>query len=375
MKILSILGTRPEAIKLAPVIKELRARPATTALLCTTGQHKELLDPMLELFDLRPDAKLQLMRPDQSLNQLFGRMIAAIDEQLQHIEPDTVIVQGDTTTAFAATLAAFHRQINVAYVEAGLRTHNLASPFPEEMNRQAISRIANLHFAPTTANRANLLAEGIEDSRIFVTGNPVIDALKLIQAQIPAHQNEIASELMPYQWQPSTKRRMILVTGHRRENFGQALEHTCSALKHLIQVHPDLEIVFPVHLNPKTQATVQAMLADTERIWLIPPVGYRAFVWLMQQAWLIISDSGGVQEEAASLGTPVLVTRQNTERLEAIEAGTALVAGTTGTELVAMVNRLLKYPDQYRTMAQAKNPYGDGRAAIAIADILEQQAL
>jgi UDP-N-acetylglucosamine 2-epimerase (non-hydrolysing) len=361
LRILSVMGTRPEAIKMAPVVQAVAAHPDLEGRLCVTAQHREMLDQVLQHFDLKADADLDLMRRAQGLNYITGAVLEGIEPVLKEFNPDWVVVQGDTTTTFAAALAAFYLKIKVAHVEAGLRTGNIYSPFPEEMNRQLTTRLATLHFPPTEGSRANLLAEGIPADRIIVTGNTVIDALVWTRDRIkadPALEASIA-KIYPFL---DKKRRMILVTGHRRENFDGGLERVFHALGDLAK-RSDVQIVFPVHLNPKVQEAANTILHGIGNVHLIPPQPYREFVWLMAQSFLIVTDSGGIQEEAPGLGIPVLVTRDTTERPEGMQAGTLELIGTDGAKLKERASALLDDAKQYERMSRAQNPYGDGLAA------------
>jgi UDP-N-acetylglucosamine 2-epimerase (non-hydrolysing) len=361
LRILSVMGTRPEAIKMAPVVQAVAAHPNLEGRLCVTAQHREMLDQVLQHFDLKADADLDLMRRAQGLNYITGAVLEGIEPVLKEFNPDWVVVQGDTTTTFAAALAAFYLKIKVAHVEAGLRTGNIYSPFPEEMNRQLTTRLATLHFPPTEGSRANLLAEGIPADRIIVTGNTVIDALVWTRDRIkadPALEASIA-KIYPFL---DKKRQMILVTGHRRENFDGGLERVFHALGDLAK-RSDVQIVFPVHLNPKVQEAANTILHGIGNVHLIPPQPYREFVWLMAQSFLIVTDSGGIQEEAPGLGIPVLVTRDTTERPEGMQAGTLELIGTDGAKLKERASALLDDAKQYERMSRAQNPYGDGLAA------------
>lgn len=361
LRILSVMGTRPEAIKMAPVVQAVAAHPDLEGRLCVTAQHREMLDQVLQHFDLKADADLDLMRRAQGLNYITGAVLEGIEPVLKELKPDWVVVQGDTTTTFAAALAAFYLKIKVAHVEAGLRTGNIYSPFPEEMNRQLTTRLATLHFPPTEGSRANLLAEGIPADRIIVTGNTVIDALVWTRDRIKADPALEASIAKTYPFLDK-KRRMILVTGHRRENFDGGLERVFHALADLA-ARSDVQIVFPVHLNPKVQEAANTILQGIGNVHLIPPQPYREFVWLMAQSFLIVTDSGGIQEEAPGLGIPVLVTRDTTERPEGMQAGTLELIGTDGAKLLERASALLDDAKQYERMSRAQNPYGDGLAA------------
>jgi len=364
IKALTVLGTRPEAIKLAPVIKELeRLSNKFISRVCITGQHREMLDPFLRLFDVKPDWDLDIMKPNQSLFDVTVSALSKLRPVLETENPDIVLVQGDTTTAFVAALAAFYLKIKVGHVEAGLRTSDKYNPFPEEINRRLISHLADLHFAPTQRAKANLLAEGIDEGSVFVTGNTVIDALFMILERTKG-QNLLAD--LPLQ--PDKK--LILVTAHRRESFGEGLTNICKALKEIAEQVKDVQIVYPVHLNPNVRGPVRRLLGGVDRISLIEPLDYVRFVHLMNRAYLILTDSGGIQEEAPSLGKPVLVMRETTERPEAIEAGAAKLVGTKTECIVEETLRLLQNHDQYAKMANARNPFGDGQAARQIVDIL-----
>ena len=378
-KIATIFGTRPEAIKLAPVILKLKESDAdVTCHVCAVSQHRQMLDQVLEVFQIRPDADLDLMRPNQTLAGFTARAIDSIDAYLAAEEPDLVLVQGDTTTVLCASLAAFYHRIPVGHVEAGLRTWDLMAPWPEEANRVLASRIATLHFAPTEASRQNLLRETTPASAIHVTGNTVIDALFLALEQVKRNPPRV--EGLPDFLQPTgaTARdsgpRMVLITGHRRENFGGGFESICRAIQHLATVLPEVHFVYPVHLNPNVRKPVQEILgggaaAGRGNVHLIEPLAYLSFVGLMNRSTLILTDSGGVQEEAPSLGKPVLVMREVTERPEAVEAGTVRLVGTNEQAIVGGVRELLEQPALYEKMSRAHNPYGDGHAAERIATI------
>ncbi|HYP83627.1 non-hydrolyzing UDP-N-acetylglucosamine 2-epimerase [Variovorax sp.] len=368
LKVLCVFGTRPEAIKMAPLVLALKADARFACRLCVTAQHREMLDQVLALFGLVPDDDLDLMRAGQSLAGLSARALEALDAVLERDAPDVVLVHGDTTTSFVAGLAAFYRRIPVGHVEAGLRTGNLYAPWPEEFNRRVTGIVAQLHFAPTQRAADALLGEGVPAARIAITGNTVIDALKLVSQRLDedtalaARQAAALPALAP-------GRRLILVTGHRRENFGDGFEQICAALATLAD-RPDVQIVYPVHLNPNVQAPVRALLSGRPNVHLIEPQDYLPFVWLLKQCHLVLTDSGGLQEEAPVLGKPVLVMRETTERPEAIEAGTAALVGADCPRIVAAVNELLDDAAAYRRMAQAHNPYGDGTAALQITTAL-----
>jgi UDP-N-acetylglucosamine 2-epimerase (non-hydrolysing) len=371
VRILTIFGTRPEAIKLAPVLRRLADTPGIESRVCVTAQHREMLDQVLDLFGIVPDWDLDLMRAGQGLTYITTAVLEGLSNILRDARPDRIMVQGDTTTTMVASLAAFYEKIPVGHVEAGLRTGNIFSPWPEEMNRKLTSVIADLHFAPTERSKQNLLREGVDPARITVTGNTVIDALFDTLAVLDASPARVAAleEGLP---RVASESRLILVTSHRRENFDGGLEGVARALLQLA-TRGDVEIVFPVHLNPNVQEIVRAVLGGHESIHLIEPLDYLPFVHLMRRADLIITDSGGVQEEAPSLGTPVLVARDTTERPEAVEAGTVELVGTDSDLLVARANRLLDDEAAYTAMCRAHNPYGDGQAARRIVEVLTRE--
>lgn len=367
-KVMVVFGTRPEAIKLAPLITKLRNHPDCLVQVCVTAQHREMLDQVLQLFDITPDVDLNLMQAGQDLTDITCRVIGSMREVLRQHKPDWIIVQGDTTTTFAGALAAFYEKIPVAHVEAGLRTGNIMSPWPEEMNRRLTSVLAKIHFPPTDGSRQYLLCEGYPDKQIHVTGNTVIDALLEVVDRI--HNNkEIRTKLDKEFSFLDKSRRLVLVTGHRRESFGNGFENICHALNDLSK-NDDIEIIYPVHLNPNVREPVNRIIKSNERIHLIEPQDYLPFVYLMDRAHLIITDSGGVQEEAPSLGKPVLVLRDVTERPEAVEAGTVKLVGTDRKKIVIEAENLLHNPDAYTEMARAHNPYGDGTACEQITEIL-----
>ncbi|MEN5165459.1 non-hydrolyzing UDP-N-acetylglucosamine 2-epimerase [Achromobacter kerstersii] len=367
MKVLSIFGTRPEAIKMAPLVTALQQEPQIQSVVCVTGQHREMLDQVLTLFDLRAQHDLDIMVPNQTLNGLYARLISRVDSVLEAEQPDCVLVHGDTSTASACALASFHRRVRIGHVEAGLRTGNLAMPFPEEMNRRVVDAVGDWLFAPTAESRANLMRENLA-GRITITGNTVIDALAMTCAKLEP-QGALAQQLEArYHWiDPS--RRLLLVTGHRRESFGDGFKHICAALAELA-TREDLQIVYPVHLNPQVRNVVMTELAGLSNVHLIDPLDYLDFVWFMQRAYLILTDSGGVQEEAPYLGKPVLVMRDVTERPEAVQAGTVALVGTDTRRIVTEVTRLLDNPDLHSSFSRRINPYGDGRASQRIVDAL-----
>lgn len=370
-KISVIFGTRPEAIKLCPVVLALKEHPAFECKVCVTGQHREMLQQVLDVFGVVPDQDLALMRPNQTLGGLTSRAIAALDEYLAEEKPDIVMVQGDTTTVLCGALAAFYHHIPVAHVEAGLRTWNLESPWPEEANRVLTTRLAKWHFCPTENNKANLFKEGVPDANIFVTGNTVIDALLLAKEMVqgnPPAIDGLPSDLM------EPDERIVLITGHRRENFGEGFENICMAIRNLAERFPDVHFVYPVHLNPNVREPVNRILGQHcgRNVHLIEPQSYLPFVALMNRAYLILTDSGGVQEEAPSLGKPVLVMRDTTERPEALCAGTVRLVGTQRAAIEEEVAQLLMDSNSYTKMAEALNPYGDGKAVARIIDILSR---
>ncbi|RDJ99496.1 non-hydrolyzing UDP-N-acetylglucosamine 2-epimerase [Paraburkholderia lacunae] len=368
-KILVTFGTRPEAIKMAPLVKRLQQTAGVDCLVCVTGQHREMLDQVLELFDISPDFDLDVMKRGQDLYDVTTSIMLGMRDVLSACRPDAVLVHGDTTTTMAASLAAFYERIPVGHIEAGLRTGNLLSPWPEEANRKLTGVLAAMHFAPTERARRNLLAEGVAGHRIVVTGNTVIDALLRVHARLAddAALRSEAERVLP-QFPPS--RRVILVTGHRRESFGAGFEQICAALLQISRGHPDVEIVYPVHLNPRVREPVNRLLTGIDNIHLIEPLDYLPFVRLMNRAYLILTDSGGVQEEAPSLGKPVLVMRAATERQEAVDAGVVRLVGTGVQRIVESVSQLLNDADSYRAMTSGANPYGNGQASERIVDAL-----
>jgi len=369
MKILLCFGTRPEAIKMAPLYHELQTTSFEVKV-CVTAQHREMLDQVLDFFEIQPDYDLDLMQKGQSLNQLSARILSSVDAVLHDFQPQLVLVHGDTTTSSMVALAAFHQGIKVGHVEAGLRTYNKLSPFPEELNRQITGRIADYHFAPTSWAADHLLQEKVSKENIVVTGNTVIDALQLgvqkLNDGYRCSDIELVEELL------QLNKKLILITGHRRENFGIGFENLCLAIREIATTRPDVQIVYPVHLNPNVQEPVQRILSGISNVYLIPPVAYPAFLYLMQQAYFILTDSGGVQEEAPSLGKPVLVLRDTTERPEALEAGTVRLVGTTTATIVTACLQLLDESSVYDTMSCAHNPYGDGTASERICTFIAQ---
>ncbi|MDF1683487.1 MAG: UDP-N-acetylglucosamine 2-epimerase (non-hydrolyzing) [Legionellaceae bacterium] len=369
MRSLCVFGTRPEAIKMAPVVKHLAEHAAFESNVCVTGQHRQMLEPFLNLFKIKPDFDLNVMTPNQTLSKLTSNILQGLVGVFEHYRPDVILVHGDTTTTLATSLAAYYHQIPVAHVEAGLRTGNIFLPWPEEANRKLTGVLAAQHFAPTPLSRQNLLDEGVPSDSIHVTGNTVVDALFDVLQQFesnPALEQNYAKQFSFL----TPKRRMILVTGHRRENFGGGFERICQALVRIAQAFPDVDIVYPVHLNPQVQAPVSELLSSTPNIHLIAPVDYLPFVYLMKASYMILTDSGGIQEEAPSIGKPVLVMRDTTERPEALDAGTVQLVGTEAPVIVSAVTRLLEDAEHYRRMSQAQNPYGDGDASRRIAEAL-----
>jgi UDP-N-acetylglucosamine 2-epimerase (non-hydrolysing) len=373
-RVLSVFGTRPEAIKMAPVVRRLEAAEGIESVVCVTGQHREMLDAVLRLFEIRPQHDLALMRPGQDLFDVTSGALLGLREVLREERPDIVLVHGDTTTCFAGALAAFYEGIPVGHVEAGLRTGDLGRPFPEELNRVLTGRMASQHFAPTAGAGRNLLAEGVDPRRVRVTGNTVIDALLEVRDRIRHAGPERFEGAFPadlLERLAAGPEKLVLVTGHRRESFGQGFEDLCGALARLARAHPEWLFVYPVHLNPNVRRPVQAHLAGLTNVILTEPADYEPFVWLMDRADLIVTDSGGVQEEAPALGVPVLVTREVTERPEAVEAGTVALVGTDPGRLTAAVEELLGGGEAAERMARAVNPYGDGRAAERIVRVLQ----
>ena len=379
-KILLVFGTRPEAIKMAPLVKKLQEMPeAFQTIVCVTGQHREMLDQVLKLFEITPDYDLNIMKPNQDLYDITSRILLGMRDVLREVQPDIVLVHGDTTTSMAAALAAFYQQIPVGHVEAGLRTGNIYSPWPEEMNRLITGRITTHHFSPTPLSKENLLKEGVKGEQIIVTGNTVIDALQMVVGKLREDTTlatEVANRIseMGYDVQRlDGNRRMVLITGHRRENFGEGFLNICHAIKHLAEQYPDVDFVYPMHLNPNVRKPVLEILGEgAENVFLIEPLDYLPFVYMMQHSTLILTDSGGVQEEAPGLGKPVLVMRDTTERPEAVEAGTVLLVGTNREKIEQGVSQLLDDADTYRRMSEAVNPYGDGLACNRIVDRLRR---
>ena len=376
-KIMLVFGTRPEAIKMAPLVKEFQKHPDKfETIVCVTGQHRQMLDQVLDLFEITPDYDLNIMKPGQDLYDVTANVMLGMRDVLKHATPDVVLVHGDTTTSTAAALAAFYQQIPVGHVEAGLRTHNIYSPWPEEMNRQITGRIATYNFAPTPLSKSNLLAEGVAEDKITVTGNTVIDALYMVVDKIKNSaelNDELKSELVKAGYDTrrlDNGRKLVLITGHRRENFGDGFISMCRAIKALTEKYPDVDFVYPMHLNPNVRKPIHEVFGENleglDNMFFIEPLEYLSFVYLMEKSTIVLTDSGGIQEEAPGLGKPVLVMRDTTERPEALEAGTVKLVGTDYDKIVAEVSKLLDDQIYYNTMSQAVNPYGDGQSSIRI---------
>lgn len=375
-KILIVFGTRPEAIKMAPLVKEFeKNRDKFEMKVCVTAQHREMLDQVLDIFEIKPDYDLDIMKQGQDLYDITARVLVEMRSVLAEFQPELVLVHGDTTTGFAAALAAYYQKIDVAHVEAGLRTGNIHSPYPEEMNRKMIGSLAKYHFAPTETSRDNLLKENIAEKNIAVTGNTVIDALLAVSAKI---KNSVELEKKLYEkvlkcGYNVSDRKYILVTGHRRENFGEGFLNICRALKKLAENNRDMDIVYPVHLNPNVRKPVNEVLNGIENVYLIEPLEYETFIYAMGKSYFVITDSGGIQEEAPSLGKPVLVIRDTTERPEAVAAGTVKLVGTEFDKIVEEAEKLIKNKEEYEKMSKAHNPYGDGKACERIVRFIEEK--
>ncbi|WP_010361466.1 non-hydrolyzing UDP-N-acetylglucosamine 2-epimerase [Pseudoalteromonas citrea] len=369
MKVLTVFGTRPEAIKMAPLVHTLAIDERFDAKVCVTAQHREMLDQVLELFKIIPDYDLNLMKSGQTLPEITGRILLELTPVLKEFKPDVVLVHGDTATTFAASLAAYYEQIAVGHVEAGLRTGNIYSPWPEEANRKLTGALTKYHFAPTETSKKNLLTENYSEENVFVTGNTVIDALLMVKSQIEQDSDLSSALAAQFPFLDETKK-LILVTGHRRESFGGGFERICEALAQIAKNHPETQILYPVHLNPNVQEPVNRILANVDNVHLIEPQQYLPFVYLMNRAHIILTDSGGIQEEAPSLGKPVLVMRDTTERPEAVEAGTVKLVGTNVELITSSLKGLLANENSYAEMSRAHNPYGDGNACSRICDIL-----
>ena len=369
-KVVAIFGTRPEAIKVAPIVAELKRRPEQfEALVWVTAQHRQMLDQVIETFGIEPDRDFDLMKPGQSLTQITRDVLKALEKPFADERPDCILVQGDTTTAFASALAAFYARVKVGHIEAGLRTYDKFAPYPEEMNRQLATRLSDYHFAPTDWSAKNLLREGVPEKDVFVTGNTVIDALLNVAEQVRAKRPVMPSDI---NLRPLDSRRLILITGHRRESFGEGFEEICKAIAELARRYPDTELIYPVHLNPNVREPVFRILRGLKNVQLVEPVAYKPFVWLMDRATILLTDSGGIQEEAPSLGKPVLVMREVTERPEGVEAGTSILVGANAERIVQTVASLLDDPAKYEEMSRLRNPYGDGNASERIADTLRK---
>lgn len=381
MKVMLVFGTRPEAIKMAPLVKEFQKYPEKfETIVCVTGQHREMLDQVLHIFEIVPDYDLNIMKQGQDLYDVTARVLMGMRDVLKEAQPDVVLVHGDTTTSMAAALAAFYQQIPVGHVEAGLRTHNIYSPWPEEMNRQITGRIATYHFAPTPLSKQNLLAEGVKEEHIYVTGNTVIDALYMIVDKIKKNK-ELDTELEGLLKRAgydvnrlAGEKKLVLITGHRRENFGVGFIHMCTAIKDLTQKYPDVDFVYPMHLNPNVRKPIHEVfgedLSNLGNMFFIEPLEYLSFVYLMEKSSIVLTDSGGIQEEAPGLGKPVLVMRDTTERPEALEAGTVKLVGTNYDKIISEVSALLDNQRNYEKMSKAVNPYGDGKACKRIVHAL-----
>ena len=361
---MTVFGTRPEGIKMAPIIKEIEKRPNIESIICITAQHREMLDQVLNLFEIEVDYDLNIFKPGQSLTEITTRAIKGLEEVIIKEKPDVLLVQGDTTTVFAGALAAFYQKVKIGHVEAGLRSGNLYSPYPEEANRKLTGVMTNFHFAPTEINRQNLLNEAYPDENIFITGNTVIDALKYTVKDNYLFENPLLNDL------DYNNKRVILLTSHRRENIGKPMENIFNAVNDIVKNYEDIEVVFPMHLNPKVREIARSVMGENLRIHLIDPLEYEPFTNLMAKCHLVVTDSGGLQEEAPTLAKPVLVVREETERPEGIEAGTAKLVGTDYDNLFNNLDLLLKNKDEYNKMAKSVNPYGDGKAAERIVDVL-----
>jgi len=374
-KILIVFGTRPEAIKMAPLVKEFQKDTKNfETKVCVTAQHREMLDQVLELFEITPEYDLDIMKPGQDLYDVTSNVLLGMKSVLTDFKPDVVFVHGDTSTTFAASLAAFYQQISVAHIEAGLRTGDIYSPWPEEANRQLTTQITAYHFAPTATSKANLLKENVNEQNIKVTGNTVIDALFLALEKIKSNkqlETDIINHLATLDYELKPDKKIILVTGHRRENHGQGFINICSALKEIALSNPDIDIVYPVHLNPNVQKPVKELLSDVENIYLIDPLQYEQFIYMMDKSFFIITDSGGVQEEAPSLGKPVLVMRDTTERPEALDAGTVKLVGTDTELIIKEAQELIDNKEAYDFMSKASNPYGDGHACEKVIEYIK----
>jgi UDP-N-acetylglucosamine 2-epimerase (non-hydrolysing) len=377
-RILTVFGTRPEAIKMAPVVKAIENSPELESVVAVTAQHREMLDQVLDLFEISPEYDLDIMRPNQDLYDVTSRVLLGMREVIESSRPDIILVHGDTTTSFAAALAGFYANVPVGHVEAGLRTGNMRAPYPEEANRNLTGRLTEMHFAPTETARRNLIEENVASDKIWVTGNTVIDALLMVRSTLGDYKPEFWKTRLGEPLVDKVTRntgRLILITGHRRENFGQGFQNFCQAIHNLAQKHPDWLFVYPVHLNPNVQKPVTQQLGSSTNIILTTPADYLPFIWLMDQCDLVLTDSGGIQEEAPSLGKPVVVTREVTERPEAVEAGTVKLVGTDREKIESTIEQILTDDSLYVTMSRAHNPYGDGHASTRIVEVLTQKTV
>ncbi|MBY0537541.1 MAG: UDP-N-acetylglucosamine 2-epimerase (non-hydrolyzing) [Chitinophagaceae bacterium] len=365
IKVVIVFGTRPEVIKMASLIREFRSHKLIDLSVCFTGQHKQMVYPLLDLFSIDVDKEFDIMTHNQTLSELTVQLVASLDKYFKEVMPDIVFVQGDTTTAYCAATVAFYNKIKVAHIEAGLRTNDIYSPFPEEFNRQVISKVANYHFAPTQDAASNLLKEGVLESNIFLVGNSVIDSLLYVLSKKVKNEIHLESSLPLDKYQ-----KMILITGHRRENFGEGFENICNAIKKLSAEYPNVAFVYPVHLNPNVQEPVNRILANANNVFLIPPAGYLDFIFLMKAAYFILTDSGGVQEEAPSLNKPILIMRESTERQEVVDAGAGILVGTDIQKIVSEARKLFEDNDHYLKMASVANPYGAGDTAQKVVSVL-----
>ncbi len=373
-KVMLVFGTRPEAIKMAPLVKAFELDNDFDTIVCVTAQHREMLDQVLDLFDIKPDYDLNIMKPGQNLYEVTSNILLGLKDVLEEAKPDVVLVHGDTTTTLATSLASFYQKIPVGHVEAGLRTGNTYSPWPEEGNRQVTGRLTSFHFAPTKESESNLLKENVDIENVIVTGNTVIDALVSVVKRFEsdeALEGKIQDLIAQKGYIVDKNKKLVLVTGHRRENFGQGFLNICEALKTVAKQHPEADIVYPVHLNPNVQKPVKEILSDVENVFLIPPLDYEPFVYLMNHSYFILTDSGGIQEEAPSLGKPVLVMRDTTERPEALEAGTVKLVGTDIQQIIDECTKLFEDEKSYHTMSKSHNPYGDGKACERIVSFLK----
>ncbi len=377
-KILFVFGTRPEAIKMAPVVKLFRQSNDFESIVCTTGQHREMLDQSMRIFEIESDHELKVMKKNQTLSQLTVNLLSELDIVLEDIKPDLLFVQGDTTTSLVGGLAAYYNKIPIAHIEAGLRTGNKYKPFPEEKNRHMLSVLSDLHFAPTELSRKNLIREGVDERKIWVTGNTVIDAMQMV---LSSQESDLEEEKklssffnreigIDFTSPPESVPKIILVTGHRRENFGEGIRSVCEGLLEIAKQRPDVLIVYPVHLNPKVQVPVKELIGGVDSIKLISPIDYEKFLFLLKKSYIVVTDSGGIQEEAPSLGKPVLVTREMTERPEGVEAGTVKLVGTDKKILIHEINKLFDDPSYYKSFSEISNPYGDGNAASRIIEVI-----